>query len=371
MKFCLDARTATDHFPGIGRYVSNLARGMVEQLTQGEELIVIRDPTRPSRWELPTAQPGRVTISGHSASPFGVSQQWEIPKLLKSNKVGIYHSPYYLMPYGLRTPTLVTIYDLIPQFYSQYVSARARWLFQLTTWLALRAADRVICISEATRKDLLAAYRLNPDRVSAIPLAPDPIFRPQPEGEVRRLRAKYGLPEQFVLYLGINKPHKNLVRLVEAWAQVQTDAPRVIAGVWDERYPQVKDLVAEMGLRERVLFFGPVSNADQPVLYAAAIVFVFPSLYEGFGLPVVEAMACGTPVACSNTSSLPEAAGDAAFFFNPADVESITRALNHLLDDSHLRQKLSSDGMEQAARFTWEKTAKRTLEQYRAFSHKT
>lgn len=365
MKFCLDARTATDHFPGIGRYVSNLARAMVEQLGLGEELIVFRAPVE-TRWTLPAPRAG-VTVIEVPVSPFGVGQQLALPRLLRG--VDVYHSPYYLMPYVPGVPTVVTLYDLIPQLFPQVVSARARFLFQVTTRLALRAARQVVTISEASRRDLLAAYRLNPARVTAIPLAPDPVMRPQSDAEAARVREKFGLPKRFGLYLGINKPHKNLARLVEAWAQVRTDAPLVIAGAWDDRYPEVKAQAAALG--ERVRFLGPVSNADQPGLYAAATVFVFPSLYEGFGLPVIEAMACGTAVACANTSSLPEAAGDAAVLFEPTRVEDIAAALGRVWEDERLRAMLRERGLAQAKRFTWERVGEETLSIYRAFSHKT
>ncbi len=376
MKFCLDARTATDHFPGIGRYVSNLARAMVDQLAGEEELIVFRAPaqTRASGWELPAARAGCVTLLEAPVSPFGFGQQVVIPRMLRASGAGVYHSPYYLMPYFSGLPTVVTLYDLIPQLFPQVVSMRARGLFQLATRFALRTADQVITISEASRRDLLAAYGLNPARVTAIPLAPDPVMRPQADAEKRRVREKFGLPKRFVLYLGINKPHKNLVRLVEAWKMVATDVPLVIAGAWDVRYPQVKAQAAELGERasgKRVRFLGPISNADLPGLYATATVFVFPSLYEGFGLPVIEAMACGTAVVCANTSSLPEAAGEAAMLFDPTRTDEIAQALSKLLQNEPLRQEMSRRGLEQAQKFTWAQVAKATLAVYRAFSHKT
>lgn len=368
MRYCLDARTATDHFPGIGRYVSNLARAMVEQLRGGEQLLVIRTPAQ-TRWELPPPRPGKVFWLDSSVSPFGVSQQVAIPRLLRMNGVRVYHSPYYLMPYFPGVPTVVTLYDLIPQLFPQVVSARARALFRITTQLALGAAKQVVTISEASRRDLLAAYGLDSARVTAIPLAPDPVMRPQTGAEIARVREKFGLPERFGLYLGINKPHKNLGRLLEAWERVQTDAPLVIAGAWDARYPEAKAKAA--GLDARVKFLGPISNEDQPGLYAAATVFVFPSLYEGFGLPVIEAMACGTAVVCANTSSLPEAAGAAAVLFNPLRVDEMTGALAQVLNDEGLRAHLQEKGLAQAQRFTWTRVAEETLSVYRALLYKT
>jgi glycosyltransferase involved in cell wall biosynthesis len=334
----------------------------VDQLAEGEQLIIFRTPIQ-SRWELPAPRAGKVTWIETSVSPFGLGQQITIPRLNGANRVAGYHSPYYLMPYFPGAPTVVTLYDLIPQLFPQVVSARARWLFQITTRLALRSARHILTISEASRQDIMTLYKLAPTRITATPLAPDPVMGPQTDGEKRRVREKFGLPARFVLYLGINKPHKNLVRLVEAWKRVETDAPLVIAGAWDTRYPQVKEAAVELG--EKVRFLGPVSNADQPGLYAAATVFVFPSLYEGFGLPVVEAMACGTAVACANTSSLPEAAGGAAALFDPVHAEEIAQVLSKLLANEGRREELRQKGLAQASNFSWEQTARLTLEIYR------
>jgi alpha-1,3-rhamnosyl/mannosyltransferase len=238
-------------------------------------------------------------------------------------------------------------------------------IFRAAMRLALRAAQHVIAISEASRRDLLAAFSVAPARVTTTPLAPDPRFRPQPAAVIDELRARYALPARFVLYLGINKPHKNLVTLLHAYTQLPVSAPLVIAGAWDDRYPEPKQAAAMLDLTARVRFLGPVAEADLPALYAAAAVFVFPSRYEGFGLPVLEAMACGTPVACSNVSSLPEIAGDAALHFDPDDANAIAQAIQRLLEETSLCADLQARGLAQAARFTWEHTAALTLSSYR------
>ncbi|MEZ4663133.1 MAG: glycosyltransferase family 1 protein [Caldilineaceae bacterium] len=177
---------------------------------------------------------------------------------------------------------------------------------------------------------------------------------------------------QFLFYFGINKPHKNLPALIDAYAQWRTASayPLVIAGAWDERYPEAKQAAAQKNLGDSVIFLGPIPDADLPALYAAATAFIFPSRYEGFGLPVLEAMACGTPVACSNTSSLPEVAGDAALLFAPDDINAIAGALTQLTDSS-TRLRLRERGLQQAARFTWRRTAEQTLAVYRSLAVKT
>jgi len=370
-RYVLDARTATDHFPGIGRYVSNLARALPPLLAPDESLVVLCDPSRPSRWQLP-APSAQVQWMETAVSPFSLAQQWQVPRLLREIEADLYHSPYYLMPYRPGKPTLLTFYDLIPQRFPQVVSVRARLLTHLFTRLALHAADHVVTISRFTRQDALALYPITPEKITAVPLAPDPHFQPQPENEVTRVRARYNLPSAYVLYLGINKPHKNLVSLINAWKNIVQELsvpPQlVVAGAWDKRYPEARETAVRLHLASHITFLGPVAEEDLPGLYAGATVFVFPSQYEGFGLPVIEAMACNTTVACANTSSLPEVGGRAAAYFQPDDLAEITAVLRHLLTDETERQRRQVLGLAQAKQFSWEKTAVETLALYQQFT---
>jgi len=202
------------------------------------------------------------------------------------------------------------------------------------------------------------------------PLAADPGFRPQPPEAIAAVSRKYALPERYVLYFGSNKAHKNLVRLVQAFGQAQwQSAALVIAGQWDSRYPEAKQLATQAGWQDRVRFIGPVAEADLPALYAGATLFVFPSEYEGFGLPPLEAMACGTPVACSNTSSLPEVVGEAAALFNPRDVAGIQAALEQCLGSAEELARLRERGLERAREFSWERVARQTLAVYERVLH--
>jgi alpha-1,3-rhamnosyl/mannosyltransferase len=174
------------------------------------------------------------------------------------------------------------------------------------------------------------------------------------------------------LYLGSNKPHKNLVRLIEAWAAIQAEArdvTLVIAGAWLPQHPEPRQHAKALGINDRVCWLGPLPGTDLPALYTAAEAFIFPSLYEGFGLPVIEALACGTPVACANTSSLPEVAGNAALLFDPTQVDAIVDALQRLLGDANLRADLRHQGLTQAAKFSWSRTAQETLALYRTLGY--
>ncbi|MCL4266211.1 MAG: glycosyltransferase family 4 protein [Anaerolineae bacterium] len=368
MRYFLDARTATEHFPGIGRYVSNLARAMAVELQTSEELVLLVDSVRLSPWPLPPVSE-QIQQVVTAVSPFSLSQQWQIPRLLRQHGAAVYHSPFYLMPYRPGLSTILTVHDLIPQLFPTYFSVRTRLLSEITTRLALRCADHLIVDSVATRQDVLQRYAIKPERVTAVPLAPDPRFTPQSAADVQRIRAQYQLPANYVLYLGINKPHKNLVQLVEAWTAVHpSSVTLVIAGAWDGRYPEARERTQQLAAGEAIRFIGPVADADLPGLYSGAHFFIFPSLYEGFGLPVIEAMACGTAVITSHVSSLPEVAGEAALYVNPHDTADITRQINHLLDNPALIAAYRQKSLAQAQKFTWRDTAVATLNLYRRYS---
>jgi alpha-1,3-rhamnosyl/mannosyltransferase len=365
-RYVLDARTATDHFPGVGRYVFNLAQAMASLLNQAEVLILLRDPTQSSPWSLTGLVGPQVEVVDVPCSPFSLRQQWVLPRLLQRLQANLYHSPYYLMPYWPGPRAVVTIHDLIPLLYPDYFTANQRLMFKLTVRLAVSTATKVIAVSKATTCDLKRYLGLAEGRVVTIFEAADPVFAPASASARAALRQRLDLPDKYVLYLGSNKPHKNLVRLVEAWAQIQPQPlPLVVAGVWDARYPQARQQAEALQLGEAIRFLGPVAEVDLPALYSSATAFVFPSEYEGFGLPVLEAMACGLPTACANTSSLAEVAGDAALTFDPYNVPMIAHTLKHLLADADLCAALWERGLRQAAQFSWSWAAQKTLDIYR------
>ena len=361
MLVVIDARTATDHFPGIGRYVASLAQAL-RQVAPDLNLSLLHDPSAAAtHLALPNLSRVACTVS-----PFSIRQQWAVPRELRRVGATLYHSPYYLMPYRAGVPAIVTMHDLIPVRFPAYFAPAQRLTFAITTRLAAHAARTVIAVSQTTASDLRRLLRLPEERIAVIPEAAGPAFRPQPLLAVAALRTRLGLPAMYILYLGSNKPHKNLVRLVEAWARCQPQPlPLVIAGVWDARYPQARQKADELALGEKIRFLGPVVEADLPALYSGATLFAFPSEYEGFGLPVLEALACSVPVACSGTSSLAEVAGDAALTFDPTNVDAIADALHRLLSDGELRAELRGRGLRRAAQFSWERTAQETLAVYR------
>ena len=374
MRVAIDGRAIQDHFPGIGRYVYNLTRALA-RLPERPDLTLLYDPTRwSSRFALGAL--AGVELLPAPYTPFDWRSQRAIPRRLRAADVDLYHSPYYLMPYWSGRPTVVTLYDTIPLIYPQYLpSGAARRAYRWLNLLAGRRARRILAISASAAGDIARHLHIPAGRIVVTPLAADERFRPLPDrAAVDAWRRAAGLPSIYVLYLGINKPHKNLVTLIRAWKlalerglEAAGDSPAlVLAGREDPRYPQTRRAALEAGAGSRIIFLGDVAEDDLPWLYNAATLFVYPSVYEGFGLPVLEAMACGTPVACSNTSSLPEVAGDAALLVEPLDIEGWAAALGRLLADAEQRRELARRGLAQAARFSWERTARQTLGAYHA-----
>ena len=290
-----------------------------------------------------------------------------LPALLKKAHAALYHSAYYLMPYAPGVPTLCTFYDLIPLRYPEYFRPTQRLIYRLTHGLALAVARQGFAISHTTKADLDRVFRLPPNKVVVTPLAADPHFGPQYPTVIAALRRQYPLPAQFGLYVGSNKPHKNLPRLIQALAQAHDALPLVIAGAWEARYPAARQLAEQLQLQTRVVFLGPVPEADLPALYSAAAWFVFPSQYEGFGLPTLEALACGTPVACSDIPVLREVAGDAAHYFDLLDPASLAAALTELSTQPTRRAELQHRGLARAAEFSWERTARQTWQAYQTW----
>ncbi len=374
MRIGLDLRVIYDHFPGIGRYLYNLVAAIrdLPQRDPAHTLVLISNPDlHNTRYDLAAlAQPPQIKLVQTRLRPFSLAEQYGLPRLARQLKLDLLHSPYYVKPYvGIPCPSIVSIYDLIGRRYPATLSPRSRYLYRILMGWAVRSAAHIITISASARDDLRAYYRLRPEQITVVYGAADAHFQPQPQPIVDDLRHRYQLPPRYVLYLGSNKPHKNLPRLVRAWERVlaehpTTNAVLVIAGHTDPRYPEARHMVAERNLSERVQFIPDVAEADLPALYSGAEVFVFPSFYEGFGLPPLEAMACGAPVLCAYASSLPEVVGDAALTFDPYSFLEIAEHLQRVLHNPSLRQQLRARSLQQARRFSWEQAAAATWAVY-------
>jgi glycosyltransferase involved in cell wall biosynthesis len=366
MRILIDARTINDHFPGIGRYAYHLARALARQ-RDCDSLLLISNPTSANtRLDVAAlASEPNVRIVQTAARPFTAREQLHLPIELRKLSPQVSHFPYPIMPYASPRPVVLTIHDIIPTYLPQYFSFRQRILLRISLLLALRSAAFIICVSEATRSDLQSAFRVDSSRLFVVHEGVAESFRPRTRDEVLRVRTAHGLPEQYLLYVGSNKPHKNLPALIDAYARLRDAPPLILAGTEDPRYWEARHLVELLKLRDRVRFLGAIAEEDLPVLYSGALAFVFPSMYEGFGLPPLEAMACGVPVACSQIPSLRETLGDAALLFDAKDPASIAAALERVIRDEELRTDLQSRGLRRAAELTWDLAAKKTMDIYR------
>lgn len=370
----LDLRTVQDHFPGIGRATFHLAQALAETAPTWRFTFLTQPQAVNTRYDQAAlARRPNVTLHPVPQGIFSWQEQITLPRALPPGD--LIHFPYYIYPYFSRRPTVVTIYDIISHRYPAYLPSPVhRAIFEITTRLALARATHVLTLSAAAADDLQRVYGVPAAALTVTPAAADARFQPAASADIRALRQRLALPEHYVLCLGANKPHKNLRRLVEAWGKLkaQTAASAagfglVLAGREDPRYVGIREEIARAGLQEDVTVLGAVSEADLPVLYSGADVFIFPSLYEGYGLPVMEAMACGVAVACSNTSSLPEVVGeDGGQLFDPSDSDAMAAVLQSLLTDHARRAALQQRGLARARQFTWQRTAELTLAAYEA-----
>lgn len=368
MRIGIDGRYIQDHYPGIGRYTYNLASKLPE-VAPDTEFVILHDPrlvnTRYDFGRL--ARQANLYLATVDIPTLSVKEQYGLRSLAKTLSLDLLHSPYLIKPYWLPCPSVVTVHDLISLIYPQYLPHRwTAWVFRAATSLAVRRAAQVIAISESTKEDLIRRFSAAQGKTTAIHLAADERFRPLEKEQWGEVVGSYGLPERYALCMGINKPHKNLVFLLRVFSELSTDAKLVLAGKEDPRYPQVHEEARRLGLADRVLFLGEIPDTDLPALYNGAQAFVFPSLYEGFGLPMLEAMACGVPVVCSNTSSMPEIVGDAAITLGPQDADAWVAALTEVLEKEPLRTEMRKKGLERAEMYSWVSTAGRTWQVYQA-----
>ena len=288
------------------------------------------------------------------------------PGALASRHVDLLHAPVNVGPVLRPCRMVVTVHDLAFLRYPETFRPLHR-LYQKTMarWTA-RHADAVIAVSESTRTDCIRFFGVSPARVVTVPNGVEADFCPLPRERVEAFRAKRGLPERFLLSVATMEPRKNLPRLLEALARVPAAPPLYIVGGRGWYHNTVDEAVARLGLEGRVHLAGYVPHTELPLWYNAASWLVYPSLYEGFGFPALEALACGTPSIVSSASSLPEVVGDAALLVDPLDVQALAEALRQTLDERDLELTLREAGPQRAALFPWSRTAKETAAVYRA-----
>ena len=288
------------------------------------------------------------------------------PFALRKERVDLLHALAFVTPLLSPCPSVVTVYDLSFLLYPESFKRFKRFYLGLFTRLSARRARRIIAISESTKRDAVRLLGVPPEKVEVVYCGIDGAFRPLAKDQVAAFRSKRGLPERFILFVGTIEPRKNVTRLIEAFATLRPCGLKlVIGGAKGWFYEDVFARVEELGLEGKVMFPGYIPGSELPLWYNAAELFVYPSLYEGFGLPPLEAMACGTPVVTANTSALPEVVGQAGLTVDPLDVEGLAEAMRRALGDEALRQEMRERGLQRAKVFSWTKTAQETVQVYR------
>ncbi|HET9479720.1 MAG TPA: glycosyltransferase family 1 protein [Pyrinomonadaceae bacterium] len=289
---------------------------------------------------------------------------------LRKHPVDVLHVQFTAPPF-CPCPVVVSIHDLSFEHLPQTFHRRSRTQLRLTVRHSARRADRILTLSEHTRGDIIETYRIDPEKITAIPLAAPAHFGPiADDKELQRVRHTYGIDRDYVLSVGSIQPRKNLVRLINAYASLRgvhtgNSFPKlVIVGKRAWLYDETLRALEETGVRDSVVLTGYVPESDLPPLYSGALCFVYPSYFEGFGLPPLEAMKCGAPVIVGNATSLPEVVGDAGLQVDPFDVSAIAAAMDRLINYPELRTQLSAKGQKRAEMFDWRETARQTLKVY-------
>jgi glycosyltransferase involved in cell wall biosynthesis len=360
----IDARKLHDF--GIGTYIRNLLRQLARIDAETEYVLLCRREDRPILATL-----GRnFRPVPESAGNYSIAEQVRIPLALRRERVTLFHAPHYVLPRLVRCRSVVTIHDVIHLMFPQYFPGKVAQTYARTSIRnASRKAVRVMTVSESSKRDILRFVDIPAEKIDVIPNAYDERFGIEPrEEDVLRVRERFQLHDEFVLYVGNVKPHKNVERLIEAFHLVRNRGldhlKLVIIGDEISKYTALRRAVHRHQLHQYVRFLGYLPEETLAVMYRLAGVFVFPSLYEGFGLPPLEAMASGTPVVTSNVSSLPEVTGDAAVLVDPYDSSAIADGVYKVLTDEQLRREMRKKGVERAKQFSWGTAVRRIHQIY-------
>lgn len=369
MSVVLDISAGVNVQSGLGRYSRSLTEALIPLLYEPPTLFYnhIEGRSEPFMNNVPTHtinlgyKPWRLAVWMGQLAHVGFNRL--IPGAT------LYHGHEHLLMPLRGIPTVLTVHDLIYKLFPEHHKKLNYIFLNQAMPLFCKRADAIITISESSKRDLIEYYAIAADKIHVIYEAPDPIFRPPTTEDIDAVRQRYQLPEQFLLVVGTIEPRKNYSRLVEALMRLRerhSDLKLVVVGSKGWLYNEFFSRIEALNATEHVVFPGFIPDKDLPVVYGRATVAVMASVYEGFGLPILEAMACGTPVACSNTSSLPELGGDVARYFDPYNVDEMTTVINALLSDAEQREQLGRAGLKRAAEFTWERTARETIDVYNA-----
>ena len=368
-KIGIDARMYSESF-GIGRYILEITKRIFLEKNNINWVIFMNEPAF-SKYKFPKNVKKVLVNAGH----YSLAEQTKFVHILNKEKCNLVHFCNFNLPIFFSGKFIVTIHDTTISFFpgKKMNSWWRKIAYNLVMLNSVKRSQDVITVSENTKKDVIRLFGNNKSReilekkITPILIAPSDEFHTISDLEKIQIKKKYRLPPKYIIYTGNWREHKNLTGLLKAFSILRkkhSDLELVITGKEDPCYPEVLEISRDLELENSVKFVGCVDFNDLKKLTAAAFVYVFPSFYEGFGMPPLEAMSCEVPCAVSNTSSIPEVCGDAAIYFDPEKEREMAQEIEKLLNDSKLREKIIKKGKKQVQKFDWDKTSKKTLEVY-------
>jgi len=369
MRIGIDARSLQQKGTGVGRYLFNILKHYPE-LDKSNEYMLYLTEGKPDP-----------ALSGFNSKAISIpfidfNLTWlhfRLPFEIAKDKIDLFHGPYSALPFLQPCPMVMTIHDLTYEIHPEWFSLRSRISFQAHSRWAVKTAKRIIAVSECTKKDIIKYYKVEEKNIEIIYLAPEESYKQiTDKSRLNGVKSKYGISKNFLLHVGVVHARRNIERLLKVFGRLRGegfDIQLVLVGSLMVRKMIRKTIdlnhyIKELGLEGEVIHIDYVPDEDLVCLYNAAKLFVYPSLYEGFGLPLVEAMACGTPVIASNVSSIPEVVGDAGILFDPYNEEEILDSIKIVLNDKSTWEALSIKGLNRAKQFSWSRAAKQTIELY-------
>ena len=368
MRIGIDATALPPQPVGAGNYIIQLIRALAS-LKVNDEFVIFAQQRGHALISLPENDSFEwIILEDRNPGSRLIWEQTLYPQLIRKSGVDLLHSMHYTRPVKLPCASVVTFHDMTFFLYPELHTRAKRLFFPLAIRASARQADALTAVSESTRQDAIRVLGISPEKITATQLGVDPTFRPIKDAAIKRkIAEKYDLPERFILYVGLLEPRKNLPMLIRAYKRLIDGGENfklVLVGRYGWMYEELLRQINNLDLEEMVHFTGYVSQEDLPLVYNLSSLFVYPTLYEGFGLPALEAMACGVPVITTDVSSLPEIVGEAGILVPVNNVEALYGAMIAVLGDEDLRRKMINKGIQRAAKFTWEQTAILTFQVY-------
>ncbi|PIW37230.1 MAG: hypothetical protein COW24_01315 [Candidatus Kerfeldbacteria bacterium CG15_BIG_FIL_POST_REV_8_21_14_020_45_12] len=377
MRIGIDARFfGGEQSKGLGRYTQKLIEYLAEHDQENEYVIFLQPESLP-QWHIKNTNFTVVEAPYHW---YSIAEQIFMPWKIFRAKVDFMHFPHFNVPLLYRAPFIATIHDLIIiHFPTERATTLGPLLYKFKHWAgsrvmqhAVKRSQHIITVSEFSKRDISEYYKIDPSKITVTYEAAEHTTRSKPNDNSIAILKKYGIKSLYVLYVGNAYPHKNLEVLLQVMKQLQdreTDPSfrLVLVGKEDYFYSRLKQEAWAMNIDDRVIFTDFVPDEELASLYSEALAYIFPSRYEGFGLPPLEAMHYGTPVLAANTSCLPEILGDAAIYFDPNDISGIIKSIQQVIDEPATRQNLIERGLIQADRYSWKRMMKQTIAVYQTY----